>query len=157
MSRGYFSYGRRWSKIKKKIEDLFDENLNLQIHCTFYTITTKHFSFNSPRYWLVLDKEIIFDFPGQFFRKGSPDTRIEFLDEEGGLISSLLQCYVELPRDQLLTGELPRDRWGVADILRAADRRIGKNKLQMKFQEAAEDSAVKKIIMKRFSSYYLEK
>lgn len=152
MSRGYPNTGRRWSKIKKRIEDLFAEGLNLQIYSTFYTTTSKHDSYNSPRHWFVLDKEVIFDFPGQFFNKGPDETRIEYLDGENYKISCLIQEYIELPKEQLLSTHLEMDKWGVIDILRAADRRIGKDRLLERFKDVSSDSAVKKILRKRFEN-----
>ncbi len=142
---------RRWSKLKKKIEAVFYETLNLQIHCNVYSYTDKHCTYKCPRQWLVLGKEIIFDFPGSFFEEKNPEekSKIKYWEEEARTLGHLIDQYLETPRVELLNGEFPLDRWGFTDLLKAADRRLGKAKLIEKFKDVPKDSAIWKILAKR--------
>ena len=56
----------RWSKLQSEIYKIMDEEINLQIHCSVYPMNSRYGSTNLPRYWITLDKEILFDYPKQF-------------------------------------------------------------------------------------------
>jgi len=43
-------------------------------------------------------------------------------------ITDTIRIYIDLPRASLLTAEFEQDKFGLADILRAVDRRIGNDK-----------------------------
>ena len=134
---------RPWSKLKSCVEGLFAPGLSLAIHCTVFAKTTKAFTFDKPRHWVMLGHghagRIIWDFPGPFLRPapGKPPrtTRGPPLDywEDGygwsgkrpSEPSGLLRDYLDRPRDRLL--EPFEDPWELAAILRAADRRLGRS------------------------------
>ena len=59
---------RFWSKLKTRIEALWDPKLPLAIHCTVYKRVTRHWTLDEPRHWIVLGKEIIWDCPGPFLK-----------------------------------------------------------------------------------------
>lgn len=40
-------------------------------------------------------------------------------------ISGLIRSYIDTPREDVLTASFDDEHWGLIDILRAADRRIG--------------------------------
>ncbi|MCV5696772.1 hypothetical protein OFN29_31400, partial [Escherichia coli] len=44
-------------------------------------------------------------------------------------ISDLLREYIDTPKAELLTKQFTSDKWGLVNILRAADRRIGMRRL----------------------------
>jgi hypothetical protein len=120
-----------WSKLESRIRDLIAPDVDLRIRCTVYTVTTKHFTFDSPRHWITLGQEVIWDFPGDFLVSNHPNVPrpVEFLDAEywttgGSTISKLLREYLDCPVRELLTRSFD-DPWQLCDILRAADRRIG--------------------------------
>jgi len=62
-------------------------------------------------------------------------------------ISDLIREYIERPKEALLE-PFESDRWGLAEILRAADRRVGKRRLM---EMNPENPGAKKIIALRLS------
>jgi len=141
---------RRWSKLKSKIEALFSENLDLQIHCTTY-MTDNTFGAPYPRHWIVLDKKIIFDFPSQFLEWKHPGVAgaVPYIDSETGTLSDLMEEYLETPKLELLDKVFERDQWGFTDILKASDRRLGKSRLAQKFENRLPESAVAQVLNAR--------
>jgi len=90
-----------------------------------------------PRYWITLNKEIIFDYPKQF---ATDDGRVRNLTGfEAGYphttdisdITDLIRDYIDTPKEELLTRIFQDDYWGLINILRAADRRIGIRRLEV--------------------------
>ncbi len=100
--------------------------------------------------WVTLAKEIVWYYPRDVRRDG-PDTDVlsdwphanDISD-----VSDLLREYVDTPREQLLEREFANDRWGLADVLRAADRRIGLRGLR-KVGERVQNPAVWLILARR--------
>ena len=158
---------RSWSKLGRDIRALFDPNLPLQIHCVAYALNSKEArgSTRLPRYWITLGKEIIFDFPKQFLETviEEPSDRMKKrLGEEAGMlkhlypfyqdrgvsdISDFLREYIERPKEAL-TEPFENDYWGLSEILRAADRRVGKRKLR---EMNPENPGARKIIFLRLN------
>jgi hypothetical protein len=158
MSRRYSHQKKPWSKLQKELYNLIVPDINLQIHCTVYSFSTKFDTFESPRYWITLDKEIIWDFPGQFLEWKHPHVPkpIKYLDEpffhnHGSIISNLFRQYIDTPRDELLSKKFEEDYWGLINILRAADRRIGKRRLKVFSQEIPTGSAAEKVLKRRLA------
>jgi len=80
-------------------------------------MNSQYGSTDLPRYWITLDKEVIFDYPKQF----------------------------DTPKDELLTKVFGNDHWGLIDIFRGADRRIGRKRLEMLAKKTHNISAHKVI------------
>jgi hypothetical protein len=162
---------RRWSRLGRDVKALFDPMLNLQIHCIMQPLKGKNAigSTHFPRYWITLNKEVIFDYPRQFM--DLPDHKPRWWEnqnkefttvaksypyEEHGVseISNLLREYINRPKDKLFE-PFATDRWGLADILRAADRRVGKRKRQEMLRTilngGTNSTAVRKILEARFA------
>jgi hypothetical protein len=80
------------------------------------------------RYWFDLDGQRIWELPGPWASLhysahywNSPSiTRWE----DASITERLIGTYLDTPRDELLE-PIERDKYGLTDILRAADRRIG--------------------------------
>ena len=51
-----------WSKLKKELVKLWDDSINLDIHQSVYRMDSERGSTDLPRYFITLNKEIIFDF-----------------------------------------------------------------------------------------------
>jgi hypothetical protein len=139
---------RPWSKLGREIRALFAPNIPVQIHCSTLPLQGKEAcgSTKFPRYWITLNKETIFDYPKQFM--DLPDHNAEWWDkkradtsgqvtvrncypyERHGVseISVLIRDYIDRPRETLFE-PFENDRWGLTDILKALDRRIGKRRL----------------------------
>lgn len=128
---------RRWSKLQKRIYAVRDPQLNLQIHCVVYRHDNIVGQGLIPRYFVTLNGEIIFDFPKDF-----PISDIDFQqyahrpDGEGERMAEVykrspeavsdISCALDqyLNADQV-TRLTIKDYWGILDIIRAADRRVG--------------------------------
>lgn len=150
---------KRWSKLQKKIYELFPEDLNLQLHVTPYRMDSQMGSSNIPRYWMTLNKDIIFDYPAKdletenyypypgSFSREVVVPEVEHANNMTSILSSCLHDYRDLPKDQLLV-----KNYGVAepliDIIRAADRRLGKERLLEWGKEKA--PAVQQVLQARF-------
>ena len=59
-----------WSKLQRELYDLVSDSIDFQIHCVAYRMDSAYGSTNLPRYWITLNKEIIWDYPKQFVTKG---------------------------------------------------------------------------------------
>lgn len=57
---------RRWSKLQKELYLMIDPSIDFQLHCSVYPMRSQRGSTDLPRYWITLNKEIIFDYPKQF-------------------------------------------------------------------------------------------
>ena len=56
---------RRWSKLQRRMHEIFDPNIRLQFHCAIYRIPG-HVDTVCPRYFLMLNSEIIWDWPRNY-------------------------------------------------------------------------------------------
>lgn len=160
----------RWSKLQKQIYLLIDKNINLQIHCSVIRMKSQRGSAGLPRYFITLDKDVIFDYPKQFINKKLPDEMaIYSLIEnvapnvqelypyitEISDISELFREYIDTPLDDLYEKEFISDEWGLTDILKSADRRIGLSKLKG-FISKTQNDATQKIIASRQIKHELQ-
>lgn len=113
----------RWSRLRKLIEDLWDPDLDLQILCT---------SLRRPgigdigRYWITLEGETIWQYPADLDSALSQPVG----NPEVGEVTVALREYIDTPRDALLDMRLTGDVWGLGDLLKAADRRLGRRSLE---------------------------
>ena len=62
-------------------------------------------------------------------------------------ISDVIEAYIECPENELMQ-PFTDDKWGITDILRACDRRIGKQRL-IQMHDETENAVVREIIEKR--------
>ncbi len=140
-----------WSKLKTQVMNLLCEDLKLDIHQAVYRMQSQRGSSDLPRYFITLNKEIIFDYPKNFLNKENPQYKVstEVLYPhvtEMSVISDLLRSYINTPLEQVLKKDF-QDSFGITDILKAADRRLGKEKLKAWAENKNE--VVKKIIIAR--------
>ncbi len=153
----------RWSKLQKQIYLLIDKNINLQIHCSVIRMKSERGSAGLPRYFITLDKDVIFDYPKQFINKEMPDevSKYSFTENitpkvqelypyitEISDISDLFREYIDTPINDLYEKEFKSDEWGLTDILKSADRRIGLSKLKQ-FISNTQNDVIEKIITAR--------
>lgn len=102
-------------------------------------------SHDLPRYWITLGKDIIFDYPKDF--PGNSD--YPYITDVPD-ISQLIREYIDTPVDELLSKDFADDKWGLTDILRAADRRIGKRRLES-LRDGITNPSAQTIIAKRLN------
>ena len=113
-----------------------------------------------PRYFITLAGEIIFDYPKDFALK---DGRIKSLAQGGTLakfypydsgisgIGEFIREYIDTPKDELFKKHFDADEWGLANILKAADKRIGKRRLQI-LAKNKKNQAMQKVVQARLNS-----
>ena len=123
---------KRWSKLKKKVEALWAPELDLVIHCNSFRHYTNHSHYDLERHWLLLNGNVLWDFPGQFLESNNPDHPQAMRHHPWSFptkTSEVLDQYLSCPINELLTRQFEEDHYGLGDILRAADRRLGKTRL----------------------------
>lgn len=112
----------RWSQLQKLIYNVWCEEIDLKISCTAYR---REGASNLGRYWVQLDKRTIWEVPENL--KGELKSTLP--NPVASEITALLREYLDTPREELTTRDFSGDYWGIIDLMRAADRRIGKKKL----------------------------
>ncbi len=144
-TKGHFM-AKRWSKLKKPIEDLFVPDLPLQVHCTDIRTTTRNEGSRAEIlgvFIVRLRKDVIWNFPRQFVNEA-------FIYPGGGNhysygvrdLNGLLREYLDTPKDVLLNQDFARDYFCLTNILKAADRRLGLKRLERHFDKVEQDSVV---------------
>lgn len=105
-----------------------------------------------PKYWFVLNREIIWNYPTDFKDILNHDTGndelISFYSDFGTAktnIPHLICEYLNTPRNELLTKDFQYDIWALTCLLLASDRRIGKRRFEQLRQKAT-SAAVDKIL-----------
>ena len=135
-----------WSKLQKSLYLIVADNVDFQIHCSVYRMKSQRGSTDLPRYWITIGKDIIFDYPKQFLSdKGNEN--YPYVTQISD-ISDLIRQYIDCPVNLLPEKHFENDLWGLTDILKAVDKRLGKGKLNAYF--ASSNAVIKDIIKKRF-------
>ncbi len=137
----------QWSKLQKSIYLLKATGINFQIHCSIYRMKSKRGSTDLPRYWITLEKEIIWDYPKDFIDKDSSHNYP--YEHDISEISNLIREYIDTPKDILLNKEFENDKWGLIEILIAIDRRTGKRQFKGLLEKFKNKNAIK-ILKMRF-------
>ena len=145
---------KRWSKLQRELYKLVATGIGFQIHCRAYRMDSEYGSTDLPRYWITLGEETIWDYPGQFVRADgivrnlSGDKQFYPYKTDISSISDLIRAYIDTPVEQLLSQVFTQDHWGLVNILRAADRRIGQRRLEL-LRKKTSNAAARKIIALR--------
>ena len=113
-----------WQRIRSR--ECQDDGLNyreeLQFHCAIYRIPG-HVDSVCPRYFLMLNDEIIWDWPKDCSAKLNYKEMYLVYRSSASDISDLINVYLNADRQSFI---ILKDDWGTLDIFRAADRRIGR-------------------------------
>ena len=135
-----------WSKLQKSLYLIVSDKVDFQIHCSVYRMNSQRGSTDLPRYWITVGKKIVFDYPKQFIS----DEANKYYPYETQIsdISDCIREYIDCPVSLLPEKRFENDLWGLTDILKAVDKRLGKAKLNGYFSSS--NSAVKEILNKRF-------
>ena len=151
---------KRWSKLQKRLYGLVDESIDFKLHCTVYRMQSRRGSTDLPRYFITLAGEIIFDYPKDFALKdgrikslAQGDALAKFYPYDSGIsdIGELIREYIDTPKDELFKKHFDADEWGLANILKAADKRIGKRRLQI-LAKNKKNQAMQKVIATRLEA-----
>jgi len=129
----------RWSKLQKELYLIIDPTIDFQIHCAVYPMRGARATSTCPRYWITIGKEIIFDYPKDFTDENGHVSHHQHVSQQAeypyycdvSLISNLIREYIDTPASEILTHSFDNDYWGLTDIFRAADRRIGQRRLDV--------------------------
>ena len=113
---------RRWSKLQHRLHEIFDPNIRLQFHCAVYRIPG-HVDTVCSRYFLMLNSEIIWDWPKDYSGDLSYEEMYLVYRSSASDLSDLIAEYLNAERKTALS---LKDGWGILDILKASDRRIGR-------------------------------
>ncbi|MCO6430639.1 MAG: hypothetical protein J5J00_07235 [Deltaproteobacteria bacterium] len=111
----------RWSQLKKRIEELFDPELSLSVFCTVQRGPSNSIG----RIWFKCSKEVVWDEPRNVSKRVSAGET----NDDVSTMTSIMREYLALPREEIFTFNSPLDSWGLVEMLKAADRRIGKRRL----------------------------
>ncbi len=131
----------RWSQLQKLIYNIWCDDLHLQIHTNAFALPGTS---TVGRYWITLGKDIIWDVPRDF-----PDERAKgTYNLAASEISEVIKAYLDTPRDEILSRVFEADRWGIIDIFRVSDRRLGRKSLEQLDTKALSQPA-KKILQAR--------
>jgi len=140
---------KKWSKLQKEYYLLRASGVNLQLHSSIYRMQSNMGSTDIPRYWITLEKEIIWDYPNNFIDKPHPSRSDWFpYCTDISAISCLIRQYIDTPKDQLFHKIFENDFWGLTNILKASDKRIGSRRLD-KLQRKVKNKAALKVIEHR--------
>ena len=143
--------------MQRELYKIVDESIDFQIHLSMYRMDSQYGSTELPRYWISLGKEIIFDYPKQFvcfdnghcFIKNLKGKKMRYpYQTDISDISDLIREYIDMPRSELLSKHFENDCWGLINIFRAADRRLGKRRLEA-LKRKTGNQAARIIIQKR--------
>lgn len=139
---------KRWSKLQKKIYAMVDPAINLRIHCVKYRIPGHCGMQEFPRYFVTLDGQIIFDWPkaysqGDCSRPAQANIHLQAFWCASD-ISNAISKYLNAGSETQMT---ITDPWGISEILRAADRRIGQHRWDRVF--ALSNSAGRLVLLAR--------
>lgn len=143
-----------WSKLQKEFYLIRAEGLKLQLQCRSYRMDSQMGSTNCPRYWITLGKEIIWDYPKDFVGKPHPDRKPSEWYPYGNDIpdiSNLIREYIDTPKGEIMKKIFENDCWGLINILRAADKRIGTRRLP-ELKKKTGNKAAQKIIEARMAA-----
>lgn len=147
----------KWSKLQREIYKIITEDINFQIHCSTYRMDSQFGSTDLPRYWITLNKEIIFDYPKQFVTDDGTVKNLSGFEAiypyktDISNISGLIREYIDTPKEQILSKTFKNDYWGLINILRAADRRIGARRLE-DLKRKTHNIAANKVIEARLNN-----
>ena len=144
--------GKRWSKLRKQVEGIFVEKLPLYIQCTEIRTTWNNDGSLVEVlgvFTVRLEKEELWNFPKQFIDYWTtyPDGENQYSYGVND-INYILRDYLDTPKELLLEKEFDRDYFGITNILKAADRRIGLKKVMNHFK-ASNQTFVFKVLEAR--------
>lgn len=110
----------RWSQLKSLLVELFDPTLALDIHCTVHR---REIGEPIGRYWITLDKRTIWEVPSRVHELLKTTVSEPVASE----ITGVLRAYLDLSPETLVPWH-DEDPWHLGQVLRAADRRVGKRR-----------------------------
>lgn len=143
---------KRWSKLKSKVEALIVDKLPLRIYCSEIRTTWSNDG-SLPEalgtFTIRLGGDVIWDFPKQFVNYFTeyPDGGNHYSYSVSN-INNLLREYIDSPKSDLLSKKFSSDYFGITEVLKCADRRLGLKNIETHFCETS-DLAVAAVLAAR--------
>jgi hypothetical protein len=103
------------------------------------------------RYWITLGDQTIWDYPKDFvgtFHSLRANLKFYPYDTDVSMTSDVIREYIDTPKEELLTKNFETDLWGLVDILRAADKRVGSRRLSA-LEETTQNQTARKVVEAR--------
>ena len=107
---------RRWSKLQRRIYTIFDLNIRLQFHCAIYRIPG-HVDSVCPRYFLMLNDEIIWDWPKDCSAKLNYKEMYLVYRSSASDISDLINVYLNADRQSFIILKDDWELWMFSELL----------------------------------------
>ena len=142
-----------WSKLQRQVYTVIDPTIKFQIQCRVYPMGSAFGQTGLPRYWITLGREIIWDYPRQFIGASHSERMLPDrypYSTDICAISELLREYLDTPRQDLLSKQFENDHWGLINILRAADSRVGSRQWP-RLMKKTHNIAALKVLERRMS------
>ena len=126
-----------------------DPKADFQIHVALYEMNSNdgYHGCKLPRYFITIGKDIVFDYPKDFDTTEKYGFNSYPWDNDMDAISDLIEEYIERTEADIMS-PFENDKWGLTNILRVCDRRIGKRRLK-EIYDTAEDNRIIDIVSKR--------
>ena len=140
---------KRWSKLQSRLYNIIDPDINMQIHCSLYEMNSNDGWHGNklPRYFITIAKDILFDYPKDLDSTKKYGFNSYPWDTDISGISNVIEEYIQSSKDKI-ANEFSNDKWGITDILRVCDRRIGKRRLRQ-IRDNTDNEVLLNIINKR--------
>ena len=135
-----------WSKLQKSLYQIIADETCFQIHCSAYRMNSQRGGTLLPRYWITIEKDIVFDYPKQFLNEKEKES-YPYVNQVSE-ISTLIREYIDCPPNLLPEKTFENDLWGLTDILKSVDKRLGKERLLKYFKSP--NQVIENILKKRF-------
>lgn len=139
-----------WSKLERKLRDLPDPGLDLRFRFTAYrqeSIETPWAGDAACKFWITQGKQTLWAVPRD---RHSGDTReVDFTARRSpAWLVELAAEYLQVPRNQLIEWTPDWSGWGLPDLLKACDRRIGKRQWDTLRQQLTEPAALRLLALR---------
>jgi hypothetical protein len=118
-----------WSKVERRLRDLPDPALDLRFRFTAYryeVAETPHWSELSCKFWITQGRRTVWSVPRDSHPGNGNWNVTAYGRRSPGWLVELCVEYLQLSRMRLIDWQPQWAGWGLVDILKACDRRIGR-------------------------------
>jgi hypothetical protein len=139
-----------WSKLERRLRDLPDPALKLRFRFTAYrqeSIQTPWAGESACKFWITQGKQTLWAVPRD--RHSGDSGEIDSCARRSpGWLVELAAEYLQLPRDQLIAWKPDWGGWGLPDLLKACDRRLGRRQWDALKLHLTEPAALRLLAMR---------
>jgi hypothetical protein len=134
-----------WSKLERRLRELPDPTLDLRFRFTAYrykVIETPHPSELTCKFWITRGRRTLWAVPRDRHVGDANGDIGGYGRRSPGWLVELCVEYMQQPRTRLLAWRPGWDGWGLVDLLKACDRRIGRRQWSSLRQQLQEPVAL---------------